>query len=154
MGGFEIYLRVCSGIGFAGSALGVSAFFYVLTIINWKQISLHTSKELNKQTCFTNQHFFLVISHFILGIVEILLCVYEIFLIINPVRFKYQANGFARGLCYLICGFIVLGVAADLGIAAGVVNLVSSVLTLVNTSLLKCDCMRMEKSPTKIEDQA
>ncbi|KAK8834519.1 hypothetical protein M9Y10_011214 [Tritrichomonas musculus] len=138
--GIEIYLRICSALGFAGAALGVSAFFYVLSLINWKQTKLHTSKELNKETCFINQHFFLVVTNFVMGIVCVLICAYELLLIINPIRFKYAKNGYFRGLLYIIVGFIVLGAASVLGIAAGVVNLVSAILTIINTVLIKCGC--------------
>lgn len=153
MGGLEIYLRICSIIGFVSAALGTSSFFYALSIIGWNNVTIHTSKTLNKQTCFINQRFFLVISHLILGIAEALMCIYELFLIINPVRFQYHKNGYSRGIFYVLVGFIVLGVAAGLGISAGIISLLSAVLTFINTSLIKCDCMRMEKSPAKIEDQ-
>lgn len=138
--GIEIYLRICSALAFAGAALSVSAFFYVLSVINWKETKLSTTKELNKQTCFVNQHFFLVVTHFVMGMVCVLLCAYELLLIINPIRFKYAKNGYFRFIVYIVVGFVVMGVASILGIAAGVVDLVVSVITLINTILIKCGC--------------
>ena len=146
MGGFEIYLRVCSGVAFIGTVLGTISFFYTLNSNGWKDTTIHIGNKLNQANSKVNQQFFIVISMFFLGIADIILAVYEIFLIINPVKFKYPTNGWMRGFILLLTGFTVLGVAADLGIAAGAFTLLGGVLAMINTSLIKCDCMRLEKT--------
>lgn len=155
MGGLEIYLRVCSGFSLVGLAVGAVSFFYTLNFIGWKNVNLSIGNPLNSNSCLINQKFFIIVSHFFLGVCNIIFCVYEVFLIVNPVRFDYETNGYFRGLFYCLSGFAVLGVAADLGIASGFLCLAGSILTIINTSLIKCDCMRLQdssKKHQKIED--
>ncbi|KAK8882807.1 hypothetical protein M9Y10_045448 [Tritrichomonas musculus] len=157
MGGLEIYLRVCSGFALIGLVIGASSFFYTLNFIGWKDINLSIGHPLNSKTCLINQKFFIVISHFFFGVCNLIFCAYEVFLIINPARFGYGTNGYFRGLYYALSGFAVLGVAADLGVASGVLCIVGAVLTIVNTSLIKCDCIRpldrTKGKHQKIEDE-
>ena len=155
MGGVEIYLRICSGFALIGLAISAASFFYTLYFIGWKDVRLSVGNPLNSKSCIINQKFYIVIINFFLGVFDLVFCIYEIFLVVNPVRFDYVANGYIRGLFYCLSGFIVLGVAADLGVAAGALSLVGSVLTIMNTSLIKCDCIRPQLSKEKhqkIED--
>ena len=156
MGGLEIYLRCCSGFCLVGLSIGVVSFFYTLNSIGWKDITLSIGNPLNPQNCLVNKKFYFVITQFFFGVCDIIFAIYEAFLIINPVKFGYGTNGFLRALFYCLSGFSVLGVGADLGIASGILILVGAILTIVNTSLIKCDCFRLQAtSPNKhqkIED--
>lgn len=151
MGKVEVYLRICCTIGLCASVLGVASFFFVLVNINWKHTKLQ-AVALKKETATINQHFFLVVTNFIMGILEVLMCVYEIMLVINPVRFMYPKNGYARGLIFILSGFIVMGASASLGIAAGIVNLVCAVFAFINVSLIKCGFLKPEKPPARIQE--
>lgn len=155
MGGLEIYLRVCSSFSLIGLVIGAASFFYTLNFVGWKNVKLSIGNPLNSNSCLINQKFFIIISHFFFGVCNLIFCAYEVFLIINPVRFGYGTNGYFRGLYYCLSGFAVLGVAADLGVASGALCLVGSILTIINTSLIKCDCIRPQDTKSqhrKIED--
>ncbi|OHT10446.1 hypothetical protein TRFO_20253 [Tritrichomonas foetus] len=144
MGGLEIYLRGCSIICFTGVALSTASFLYTLNAIGWKDISISIGNKLTKVNSIKNQKYFIVVSHLFLGVADAILAIYEIFLIISPARFNYGVNGFARGLFYILSGFCSIGVAADLGIAGGACTLIGACMTIMNTAMIKCDCMRLE----------
>ena len=152
MGGLECYLRLCSCVGLIGNVLAVGAFFFMFHLIvesagekNIDVFHLSFGNKMNSDGCFINIYFSGMSALLFFGCVDSIMIIYEFLLILNPARFSYGSNGFARGTFYVLCGFSVLGCASDLGIAAGIFTIISAALTFINTSLIKCDCMRLEK---------
>ena len=145
MGCAEIYLRVTSAIGFVAMVLCVSSYCYVASSISYKSLKVRFGYSVKKQNVFINQHWYMSMSILLFAFVSIGFCVYELLLIINPAFFRYKKSALIRVIVYVVLGITVLGMSADLGIAAGFITLIVAVWTLVNWLIIVMGCLKPEQ---------
>jgi hypothetical protein len=79
---------------------------------------------------------------FFFGIIGIGMGVHEIVMMLHPFRYGYRNTGFVRAIFYAFMGFSMIGIAADLGIASGVVLIMAGAATLFFWLLVQCGCMQ------------
>ncbi|KAH0792454.1 hypothetical protein GPJ56_003631 [Histomonas meleagridis] len=151
MGCAEIYLRISSFIAFASMVLSVSTFGYAASVVSYKSLKLKFGVEVNAATTKVNQLWYTNISMLFFALVSGCAGIYELLLIINPVFFRYAKIGFVRGAAYLFIGFCDMGLSASLGIAAGFITIIASVLTLVNMVLILFGCIKQSYRETKTQ---
>lgn len=67
-----------------------------------------------------------------ISIIEFLMAICELLLLFNVAAVaKFTNNGVVRGIIYVFLGICLLGVCADLGIAAGSIQIAAGALTIV-----------------------
>ena len=151
MGCSEIYLRISSFIAFAGMVLSISSFAYAASVSNYKSLSLKFGEPVNRSTAFTNSDWYTKISILFFALVSGCFAIYELLLVINPVFFRYAKIGFVRGASYLLIAFCDMGLSASLGIAAGFISLIGSILVIVNMLLITFGCIKQTYRETKTQ---
>jgi uncharacterized membrane protein len=116
-----------------------------LDAVGLKGITLHVGTAPAKNTVFVNQGWFLKMTALFFGLISCLLLLYEILLLCNPFKFGYGRTGIARSIYYIFLGISSMGLAADLGVASGIIMMFSGAVTLIVFVLIQCGALRDEE---------
>lgn len=145
MGCAEIYLRISSFFGLSAMILCVASYFYAVDCTSYKSLKIHFGNSVKKYTVFVNGNWYTALSFLLFAFVSVGFCVYELLLIINPTFFRYKKSALIRVLVYFVLGFTVMGVSADLGIAAGFISLIVTVWIFINWLIIVMGCLKPEQ---------
>ena len=95
----------------------------------FKEARLHTGIASNYW--WINRNFFAAYVSLIFIVISFLFVAIEILLLVKPGMAKFLQVRFIRGVFYLLKGIATLGVSADLGVAAGSLEIVNGAVLII-----------------------
>jgi hypothetical protein len=144
MSAILVLIRAFTGLCLAGLVLCTVTIYYTLNAVGFGGIALHVGIKPSADAVYVNEVWFRKITAFFFGILACLLFVYELFLLCNPLKFGYRSTGVWRSVFYAFLGLSSMGLAADLGIASGIIMTFAGVVTFVLVLCVKCGAAKQD----------
>lgn len=120
-----------SVLSFIGEVLSGAAFSYQASRLHWASVVPCTVANWDKWNGCGSDHFFRLYMSILFAIVSFFMVLVEIGLMANINMAFYFADNILRGCIYVLKGIACLGVANDLGIASGSIEIAFGSLVLL-----------------------
>lgn len=113
-------------LAFCINVIAAAAYFYNFD----GDAKIHSGYEPSKHGS-RNSYFYYNFSMFAFGLICLIFAIIEILLIFIPDKLTMVDSPLLRGIVYIISGIAVLGLANDLGIAAGALQMIIGVALVI-----------------------
>ena len=119
-------------LAFCSQVLSGAAYFYYFDKGNFGKTEIHVGYS-PEHYAGINASFYIAYSLFVFGLFSLFFAVVEIGLLIFPQYFSFVKSPLLRSIIYILKGIATLGASADLGIAAGIIEMFTGVVLFVLT---------------------
>lgn len=149
----DLVFRITAGICLISNLVNAAAFSYTFSKIDISGLKVHLGNKLTKANAQINEDYFIAVGILVVGLLSIGMIIYEVFLLAKPLKFGFFKSAPTRSLIYICIGFSALGVACDLGIAAGVISVFAGSIILILWILTKIKCIILPETNKPSKDQ-
>ena len=126
--------KIIAVLAFCSQVLSGTAYFLYFDKGHFGKTTIHIGYAPD-QTPGINVSFYLAYSLFVFGLLSLFFAIAEIGLLLFPQFFGFVKSPFLRSILYMLKGIATLGASADLGIAAGIIEMFTGFVLFLITLL-------------------
>jgi hypothetical protein len=131
--------RIFLAFNIVALILTLSAMAYTFSVIGFVLVSLHTGEGVSPGTAEINKNWYVQITLYFFAVLNVITLICEVVIFFKIKTWGFGAYPSIRALFYFFLGFAVMGLASDLGIAAGIILIIAALCTGVCPLLLGTD---------------
>ena len=126
--------RLIAVLCFCAEVLSGASYFFFFDKGNFGKTEIHVGNAPEKYVGI-NSNFYMAYSLFVFGLISLIFAVAELGLLLFPQFFGFAKSPLLRSLLYILKGIATLGTSADLGIAAGIIEMFAGVVVFLLAAL-------------------